>query len=72
MSHRIKRVLLIGAMHMMVYLFFLPKIILPIIHGDIPKLIVRIAITSFMVLITVSIVRRDNLKMGHQLERETD
>jgi hypothetical protein len=72
MLHRIKRVLLIGAMHMMVYLFFLPKIVLPVIHGDIPKLIVRIVITSFMILITISLVRRDNLKIKRQLEEAVD
>ena len=63
MKHRIKRILLIGAMHTLVYLFFLPKIVLPAINGDVAKMLVRVVISIFMITITIVIVRRDNMKI---------
>ena len=71
MKHRIKRIMLIGAMHTLVYLFFLPKIVLPVIKGDGAKILVRVVISVFMIIITIVIVRRDNEKIRCQKEKET-
>lgn len=59
MNRRLKRILLIGTMHSLVYAFFLPKIILPTLNGDGAKLFIRIFVTIIMVTITIAIVRRD-------------
>jgi len=72
MKHRIKRIILIGAMHTLVYLFFLPHIILRGIHGDVAKIFVRVAVSVLMITITIVIVRRDNERIRRQKEKETD
>ncbi|MCK5834358.1 MAG: hypothetical protein KAG98_01330 [Lentisphaeria bacterium] len=72
MNHRLKRILLIGAMHTLVYLFFLPRIVLPAIHGDVAKMFVRVVISIFMITITIVIVRRDNAKIKRRKEEQAE
>lgn len=53
---RATRIAIIGCLHTSIYLFILPKVLLPLFEGE-TKAMVRIIISSATIVLTIAIIR---------------